>query len=143
MEGSAPPRIGCRYRAPARRLTRLPGNRHHARVSDEALTRVEFERTVLDLLHNLDRGDSIPDATHEIVILWWGLPNRGGTEKPIEAVDETEESLITRLYAGYCDATDDDQTEAERAAAAASIRPIVEALRAHISQRRLDEGHTR
>lgn len=124
-------------------MARPPGNRHHARVSDEVLTRVEFECTVQDLLHNLDRGDRIPDATHEIVILWWGLPNRGGTEKPIEAIDETEESLITRLYASYCDATDEDLTEAERGAAAGLIRPIVEALRAHISQRRLEQGHTR
>jgi hypothetical protein len=108
-------------------------------VSDEVLTRVGFERTVLDLLHNLDRGDSIPDAAHEIVTLWWSLPEPGTGDGTIEALDAAEESLVVRLYAGYCDATDEDQTDAQRQAAADSIRPTVEALRAHISQRKLDQ----
>ena len=108
-------------------------------MTDEALTRVEFERTVRDLVQNVDRG-GIPDAAHEIATLWWGLPSRSAPEPGIEGLDATEESLVRRIYADYCDATDYDLADAAmREEAARSLRSIVEALSVHITQRRVDQ----
>lgn len=70
------------------------------------LSRRQFVRAVEDLA---TLRDSPRQATHEVVTLWFSLPDSSDDEVTgIQHLDDREESLIVRLYSHYCDVTDDD-----------------------------------
>jgi hypothetical protein len=80
--------------------------------------------------------DSPRQASHEVVTLWWSLPDSTDDEVTgIEGLDEREESLIVRLYSDYCDVTDDDVAPDVAEQAASGFRLTVSELLDYVRSR--------
>jgi hypothetical protein len=78
-------------------------------VQPGRLTRRQFLRTLEELAAAAQVGHTPRQATHEVVTLWWSLPDStDGEVTGIEDLDDREHSLIVRLYGHYSDVTDDD-----------------------------------
>lgn len=103
-------------------------------VQPGRLSRRQFVRAVEDLA---TLRDSPRQAGHEVVTLWWSLPDSTDDEVTgIDDLDDREQSLIVRLYGHYCDVTDEDMPLDLAKQAADAFRSTVGELVDYIGTRK-------